>query len=123
MKNANFLLILILIPLLLGGWGCTTASPSPEATTAVAQVSEAPAETEAPITTEAPRETEAVIETEEPTAEPTEPPAEEPTEEITEAEPAQDSTDYCVECHSDQQMLIDSAAPVEEVESENEGAG
>jgi hypothetical protein len=29
----------------------------------------------------------------------------------------------CVECHSDQAMLIDTAAPVEEVESENEGAG
>ena len=29
----------------------------------------------------------------------------------------------CIECHTDQAMLIESADPVEEVESENEGAG
>lgn len=32
-------------------------------------------------------------------------------------------TDYCLECHIDKQMLIDTAAPIEVVESENEGEG
>jgi PBP1b-binding outer membrane lipoprotein LpoB len=30
---------------------------------------------------------------------------------------------YCVDCHTDQQALIDTAKPEEEVISENEGAG
>ena len=30
---------------------------------------------------------------------------------------------YCVECHTDQDMLINTAAPVEEVEPESEGEG
>ena len=119
MKNTKLLVLLILILLLIGAWGCTTASPTSEPTAAVAQVSEAPVQTEAPVITEAPEETEAVIETEEPTEEPTQ----EPTDEPTEAAPAQVSEDACLDCHSDQQMLIDTAAPVEEVESENEGAG
>jgi hypothetical protein len=34
-----------------------------------------------------------------------------------------EGTGACVECHTDQAMLIDTADPVEEVESENEGAG
>jgi len=29
----------------------------------------------------------------------------------------------CVDCHTDQQALIDTADPVEEVVSENEGEG
>ena len=43
----------------------------------------------------------------------------EPTEVIA-AEP---QVDNCVECHTDQQTLIDTADPVAEVESENEGEG
>ena len=32
-------------------------------------------------------------------------------------------TSACETCHADQAMLIDTADPVEEIESENEGAG
>lgn len=52
-----------------------------------------------------------------------------PTEETTEAPLPSEAvssasgTDYCLECHQDQQMLIDTAKPVVEVEPENEGAG
>jgi hypothetical protein len=46
-------------------------------------------------------------------------PAPEPTEEVAE-EP---QVDNCVECHTDQQTLIDTADPVAEVVSENEGEG
>ena len=46
-------------------------------------------------------------------------PAPEPTEEVA-VEP---QVDNCVECHTDQQTLIDTADPVAEVESENEGEG
>ena len=34
-----------------------------------------------------------------------------------------DQASACVECHTDQAKLMDTADPVEEVESENEGAG
>jgi hypothetical protein len=43
----------------------------------------------------------------------------EPTEEVA-AEP---QVDNCVECHTDQQALIDTADPVAEFVSENEGEG
>jgi hypothetical protein len=43
----------------------------------------------------------------------------EPTEEVA-AEP---QVDNCSECHTNQQALIDTADPVEEVVSENEGEG
>ena len=34
-----------------------------------------------------------------------------------------DTVDYCVECHSDKDRLIDTAAPEAEAISENEGEG
>ena len=43
----------------------------------------------------------------------------EPTDEIA-VEP---QVDNCVECHTDQQTLIDTADPIAEVVSENEGEG
>ncbi|MBN1668248.1 MAG: hypothetical protein JW862_14240 [Anaerolineales bacterium] len=36
---------------------------------------------------------------------------------------AEDEPDYCVDCHLDQQALIDTAAPVDEVIKESEGPG
>ena len=73
------------------------------------------------------------VETVEATLPPTEAPTATPAEEteVTE-EPGESENDQavspgepsaCVECHSDQAMLIDTATPVEDVESENEGAG
>lgn len=52
----------------------------------------------------------ATVETEEPSPEP---------EETNEPE----EISACIECHTDKTMLIETSAPQEEVESENEGAG
>jgi hypothetical protein len=83
-------------------------------------------------------ETESSVETEQATEPPNEAPTataelEEPTDEPEETEEPGDSevddamssdeTSTCVECHTDQAMLIDTADPVEVAESENEGAG
>ena len=46
-----------------------------------------------------------------------------PDSEPTEVVAAEPEVDNCVECHTDQQTLIDTADPVAEVESENEGEG
>jgi len=43
--------------------------------------------------------------------------------EETVAEEPMVAVDYCIECHTDQQALIDTAKPQEEVHSENEGEG
>ena len=55
-----------------------------------------------------------------------EPVVEAPTE-VTEVEAAAPTEapeiDNCIDCHTDQARLMDTADPVEEVESENEGAG
>jgi hypothetical protein len=51
-----------------------------------------------------------------------------PTEEVQAPEPTEEvvvepQVDNCIECHTDQQALIDTADPVAEVLSENEGEG
>lgn len=51
-----------------------------------------------------------------------------PTEETPDPEPtdevaAEPQVDNCVECHTDQQTLIDTADPIAEIVSENEGEG
>jgi PBP1b-binding outer membrane lipoprotein LpoB len=78
------------------------------------------------------------VETEQPTVPPTlevtaTAAIDEPTQEAEETENTEDNetedvasveqNSACVECHTNQAMLIDTADPVEEVESENEGAG
>lgn len=70
------------------------------------------------------QQAENVGETEVPVVEPVETATEvavvEPTVEMPTEVP---ETDKCVECHTDKDQLIDTADPVVEVESENEGAG
>ncbi len=108
-------MIILSVILLLGFTGCAQETEPVETPTEVAQLTEEP--TTPP--TEEPTPTEAVDEpTEQPTVEPTEDP--EPTEDVV---VGSGSADSCLECHTDQQMLIDTADPVEVVESENEGAG
>ncbi len=34
-----------------------------------------------------------------------------------------DDENHCLNCHADKERLIDTAAPVQEVKTENEGAG
>lgn len=113
--NQKFLLGGMLILLLMAVMGCSPGQPTEEV------VTEIPEETELATLppTVAPTATDEIQESvDEPTDEP------EQTED-TSSEDAM-STDQdgaCVECHTDKAMLIDTADPVEEVESENEGAG
>lgn len=88
-----------------------TEAPEPAGQTQAAEP-QATAITEAPAG-EAP-------EGEAPEGEPTDAPTEAPTDEPV---AAAESVDYCVECHSDKDTLIDTAAPVVEVVEESEGAG
>jgi cytochrome c peroxidase len=114
MINKKFLWVGFLLLLLMVMAGCSSGQPSVEPET------ELPVETEQ--ATESPTEAPtATAELEEPTAEPEE------TEELEDSgvddAMSSDETSACVECHTDQAMLIDTADPVEELESENEGAG
>jgi hypothetical protein len=119
-KKTKFLLVGLLLLLLTAVMGCSPGQPIEEA------VTEIPAETE--LATLPPTETPtATAESQESIEEPDE------SGEIEETQETEDSSDEeaistgqdgaCVECHTDQEMLIDTADPVEEVESENEGAG
>jgi hypothetical protein len=63
----------------------------------------------------------ATVETEEPSPEPEE--TNEPEDSETGEEVSPEEISACIECHTDKTMLIETSAPQEEVESENEGAG
>ena len=112
-KTRRILLCVVFVVILLTVAGCSSEAP------ATAAVTEEPVQTEqatlsptaAPTATEQQAATEVVDETEEPQPEDEDDAAS--TEEV----------NACVACHTDQAMLIDTADPVEEVESENEGAG
>ena len=114
MKNKKFLMMGFLLLLLIAAAGCSPSQQGLEPET------EVPGETEQATVppTELPT---ATAELEKATEEPEE--TELPDESGTEDGIASEDTSACVECHTDQAMLIDTADPVEEVESENEGSG
>ena len=85
--------------------GCASADPTPEANVAEPVVAAA-SPTTAPTATTAPTETTVP-------ATPTDMPT--PTEEPV--------ADQCVACHTDHDQLVDTAAPVVALETENEGEG
>jgi hypothetical protein len=107
-----FLLILLLVVLSVAGCSSEpTLTPEPPAAThAYPPPMNDPEEVAASLTAMPDEEVVA------PTEEATDP---EPTDEVA-AEP---QVDNCVECHTNQQALIDTADPIEEVVSENEGEG
>ena len=112
----KILLIGFLLAIMIIAAGCNPSQSTEEPATAL------PAETE-PATqpaTEAPTATQPDEMVEEPAE------TEEPGEtEDSSGDDARSSgeTSACETCHADQAMLIDTADPVEEIESENEGAG
>ncbi len=110
------LLIGFVLAIMIIAAGCSSSQPTEEPAT------EVPAETElaAEPPTEAPTATQPDEMVEEP--EQTEDPEETQDNSSGDAMSSGDAS-ACEECHSDQAMLIDTADPVEEVESENEGAG
>jgi hypothetical protein len=114
-----FVFVVLLIFLALTGCGGqSTPEPVPTATPhAYPPPMNDPDEVTASLT--AIPEEQAVLPTEEAVLPTEQVPEPEPTEEVA-AEP---QVDNCVECHTDQQALIDTADPVEEVVSESEGEG
>ena len=112
----KILLIGFLLAIMIIAAGCNPSQSTEEPATAL------PAETE-PATqpaTEAPTATQPDEMVEEP--EETEEPGE--TEDSSGGDAmSSGETSACETCHADQAMLIDTADPVEEIESENEGAG
>jgi hypothetical protein len=115
MKTNKYPLILLFVLALLIAAGCSRAPATTEAPTMPpATPTLVPAQTVPPQVSEEPTQ----VASEEPTAEPGEAPETSP-----EASAPENGQDYCLECHTDQQMLIDTAKPEEEVASENEGEG
>ena len=111
LKTKLFLFILCLLILSVAISACGTPETS---------ATEVPVETEQSVEQPTSSPTE-VIETEEPSPEPEV--TEELEEDVSDEGAPPDEISACVECHTDQTMLIDTAAPQEEAESENEGAG
>ena len=110
MRIKKILWLGLLLFLILAA-GCSPSQPTAEPET------EVPVETEQAtvLPIEAPI---AATEVEEESAD-----SEEPDESETDDAISSDGTSACIKCHTDQALLIDTADPVEEVESENEGAG
>jgi hypothetical protein len=114
LKSKRLQTCLISMLLLLVLTGCAEqATPVAEAHPAATQI--------VPTPMNSPEEVAALLNTgtgepaEETTADTAPEPTELPTEEA--------QVNYCVECHGDKDMLIDTAKPEQEVISENEGAG
>jgi hypothetical protein len=105
----SFLCFLLFVSIAL-----TACNPGETATT------EIPVETEK-ATVELTTPPTVTLETEESSPEPE--PTEEPVEGDAEDVIATDEAGACIDCHTDKTMLIDTAAPQDEAESENEGAG
>ena len=119
MNQKRILICFAVMLLVLGLAGCSNQPTLPLEPTATAHAYPPPMNDPHQVATSlasTPEEEEVAAPTEAPE---TEPPETEPTEAVA-AEPR---VDNCVECHTDQQMLIDTADPVEEVVSENEGEG
>jgi len=117
-KKVFWIVVLLLAALVLVLSGCSTSEEDQalfaveeELPLPVAQFDPTKVEEEEPTEVVEPEPT-AVEEQEEAEA----------TEEVAE-EPVVEEIDHCLECHTDKETLIDTADPVEEAESENEGAG
>ena len=115
----KILLIGFLLAIMIIAAGCNPSQSTEEPAAALPAETEPATQpaTEAPTATQPDEMVEEPEETEEP---------EEPGE--TEDSSGGDAmlsgeTSACETCHADQAMLIDTADPVEEIESENEGAG
>ena len=103
----NALLCIVLV-------GCASETLTPTSGPTVTQVLVEPPALPSPTISPTPTDV-----TEDPPTTTPEPDIPDETEEVTDV-PVQET---CVECHSDQQSLIDTAKPQEEVVSENEGEG
>ena len=114
MRNKRFLQLGIILMLVLVVMGCSQSQATEEL---APKVQEETAQATAPPTELAT----ATAEIDEPTEEPEE--TEETEDSGTEDMAPAEQLSACVECHTNQAMLIETADLVEEVESENEGAG
>jgi hypothetical protein len=106
MNRFSFLCLLLIVTA-IGLWGCTENQESPDRLVEAISMDISEAEVSVD-STQALDDTESIDELE-PDIEFVADVVEEP--------------DYCIDCHTDQAMLTDTAAPEEEVESENEGEG